>query len=90
MRRTRPNTPNPSARHVVLIDELGGPTIVAALVSASIGLSPELKPQAVSMWRRRGIPYRYRAPLAILAREKCVNVPPGFLGESVPTCVAAD
>lgn len=81
----RPNSPQPSAAQSELIDALGGPTAVAEVVSKRIGLAEEesLCSQAVSMWRKRGIPYRYRAPLAIEARERSIDVPAGFLGESV-------
>ena len=79
----RPYSPQPSAAQSELIDALGGPKAVAEMVSRRIGLpeEDELCPQAASMWKRRGIPFRYRAPLAVEARERGIGVPPGFLGE---------
>lgn len=62
-----------------LIVALGGAKKVSELIHDRLG--KPLRPQAVSQWRRRGIPYRYRATLAIEARERGIGVPPGFLGE---------
>jgi hypothetical protein len=44
-----------------VIDDLGGPTAVAALC--------RIKPQAVSQWRRTGIPPARRDYLALLKPE---------------------
>lgn len=80
----RPHAPQPSEAQAELIDALGGPTAVAKMVSHRIGMAESpLRPQAASMWKKRGIPYRYRAPLAIEARERGIAVPPGFLGETI-------
>jgi hypothetical protein len=75
----RPASPAPSEELTRLIDELGGPQAVADLVEQRLGI--RLRRQAVSAWRNRGIPYRYRAALAIAARERAVGLPPNFLGE---------
>lgn len=76
---TRPSAPTPSKDHLELINALGGPTVVAEMMKKRLNI--RLKPQAVSNWARRGIPFRYRAPLAIEAREHDVGVPANFLGE---------
>lgn len=73
--------PRPSPEQAELIDNLGGPSIVAECLTKQLRLAPALRPQTVSQWKRRGIPYRYRAALAIEAREGGVCVPVGFLGE---------
>lgn len=78
----RPHSPRPSAEHSALIDALGGPKVVAKAVSRRIGLTDKpLSPQAASMWRRRGIPYRYRLAMVREATERGVAVPAGFLGD---------
>lgn len=77
----RPHAPRPSPEHSALIDALGGPKVVAKAVSQRIGLTKKpLTPQAASMWRRRGIPYRYRLAMVREAAERGVAVPAGFLG----------
>ena len=87
----RPRTPQPSEAQAKLIDELGGPKAVAKIVSRRIGLSGEnaLTPQCVSMWKKRGIGFGYRAVLAIEARERGVGVPAGFLGEGAVSPLGA-
>lgn len=84
MGRKTLSAPAPSPDHIALIDSLGGPTAVAEAVSRRLGIAPPLTPQSVSMWKVRGIPWRYRAMLAIMAREDEVSCPPGFLGEPTP------
>lgn len=75
--------PRPSFEQAELIDNLGGPSIVAECLTNRLRLDPPLRPQTVSQWKTRGIPYRWRAALAIEAREGGVCVPVGFLGEPV-------
>ncbi len=78
----RPHSPVPAKDHAKLIDQLGGPSEVARIVSKHIGREDDpIVPQAACQWKKRGIPFAYRACLAIKAREKGVSVPPGFLGE---------
>lgn len=79
-----PSAPRPSAAQIKLIDDLGGPTAVARLINERLALEAPLRPQAASMWKRRGIPYRYRAALAIEAQARKLRVPHGFLGEAAP------
>ena len=76
----RPHSSRPDEQHKELIDAMGGPTSVAYIISARIGKEPPLKPQTVSMWRLRGIPYRYRGPLAVEARERNIPTPSDFFG----------
>lgn len=78
----RQSAPSPSPEHAKLIEDLGGAAAVARAVVARIG--GKLSPQAVSNWKTRGIPFRYRAPLAIEARERGIGAPANFLGEQAP------
>jgi len=55
-----------------IIDKLGGTTAVAAALGQN--------PNAVSNWRAREIPWRWRPALAKIASEKGVELPPEFLG----------
>ncbi|TFH51588.1 MAG: hypothetical protein E4H01_00335 [Lysobacterales bacterium] len=84
MSKVRPLTDEQIAEHQKFIDDLGGPTTVAALVEHRLDI--ELKRQSVSMWRRRGIPQDYRACLVTWAEELGVNVPNKFIdaGKSPP------
>ncbi len=70
---------SPSAEQQELIRNLGGPAKVARMLSARI--VETVRPTTVANWNARGIPFRYRAPLAIEARERGVSVPDNFLGE---------
>jgi hypothetical protein len=78
----RPSAPEPSNELSELIDELGGPVKVVEILQRRIGA--RITAQAVSNWRRRGIPYRYRAPLALEAAERQIGVPVNFMGEQPP------
>lgn len=69
-----------------LITELGGPAEVARMLNGRLRLDPPIKRQTVSNWKQRGIPYGYRAAMAIHAREMGKGVPPGFLGEPDEEC----
>lgn len=79
----KPYSPRPSEAHVDLIDALGGPKEVIGFINQHLNLPADesMCPQTCSMWKRRGIPFRYRAPLAIMASERGIDVPRGFLGE---------
>lgn len=68
----------PSKEQAKLIDELGGPTAVIKAVNERLGTNHSS--QMVSMWRLRGIPYRYRGILSVLAQEKGVKTPADFFG----------
>jgi hypothetical protein len=57
--------------HSEIIDALGGPSAVGAAVKS--------KPNSVSMWRERGIPWKRRLAVARLAKEKSVPLPADFL-----------
>ena len=76
------SAPDPSEEHIRLIRRIGGPTKVASLVNDRLRLPRPLTPQAVSNWLRRGIPFRYRATLALAASELGFGVPAGFMGEA--------
>lgn len=85
----RPHTPSPSQEQQALIENLKGPTVVADEISKRLVLDPPLTPQAVSMWKKRGIPYCYRGMLCRMAGERGIAVPPDFLvGEAAPAAAA--
>lgn len=75
----RPHSPTPSPSQCALIDALGGPKTIADKVSDTLNITPRLKPQAVSNWRRRGIPYAYRPILQRMARSAAVRLPDDFM-----------
>ena len=56
---------------VSLIDQLGGTGAVAARLRQ--------KDNTVSMWRERGIPWKWRPSIVEFANEKGVPIPPDFL-----------
>lgn len=87
----RPHSPAPSNAQCALLDALGGPKDIAVQVSAILNLVPALKPQAVSNWRRRGIPYAYRPILQRMAKGAGISVPDDFMQpERVPMRIADD
>lgn len=59
--------------HNPLIDALGGTAAVAKITGGAV------TGQAVSLWRRRGIPWRWRARIAEAALYRGVAIPPDFL-----------
>lgn len=67
--------------HAQLIDALGAPPVVAGMVYDETGV--KLTRQAVHMWRRRGVSYKFRSVLARLARTRGVadRIPAGFILE---------
>lgn len=66
------------AEHSRLIEDLGGPTEVAEALHSRLGVT--MHSQAVSNWKRRGIPWRYRGTLVVIANEKGVSAPSDFFG----------
>jgi hypothetical protein len=54
-----------------LIDDLGG----ASAIAEQYGL----KANAVSNWRSRGVPWRYRPMLAERAKQMAITLPDDFL-----------
>ena len=79
MRKVTPAAATPSAKQRKLIDDLGGPVSVAKTIKQRTGQT--LTPQAVSNWRSRGIPFAYRASLALEAAGRDIGVPKNFLNE---------
>lgn len=65
-------------QHATFIDDLGGPTSVAIAINARLRVG--ITSQAVSNWKRRGIPFKYRGTLTVLAQEKEVDTPADFFG----------
>lgn len=57
-----------------LITDLGGPTAIAKELG--------VKPNAVSNWRRRGIPWKVRPALARMAADRAVALPSDFWGQA--------
>jgi hypothetical protein len=55
-----------------LIDDLGG----NAALAKALGLTPN----AISNWRKRGIPWKVRPTVARMAAEKAVELPVNFWG----------
>ena len=70
-------------RHRALIDSLGGPTAVAAIILQL--LEVDMTSQNVSNWRSRGIPSDYRPCLARVAGERDIGVPARFLDSGKPS-----
>lgn len=68
----------PAEDHSQLIADLGGATAVAGAIKSRLGI--RLTSQAVSNWKRRGIPFRYRGALVVLAQEKGAKTPADFFG----------
>jgi hypothetical protein len=54
-----------------IIEALGGNKAVAALLN--------VRAATVSVWRKRGIPWRYRGAVRDLLRRKRIAVPEGFM-----------
>ncbi len=63
--------------HAKLIDDLGGPTAVAALIDH------RRTPQAISQWKLPGreIAFRFRRRLHRIAVRRKLDIPPNFLAE---------
>jgi hypothetical protein len=57
--------------HSKLIKDLGDTGVVAAALGQ--------QDSAVSMWKRRGVPWRWRPALAQMAEAGGVDLPDGFL-----------
>ena len=72
--------PEPSEAHTKLLDDLGGPKAVTDAINAMLALSTPMTGQAVSNWKRRGIPWRFRGPLVVIAQNKDVATPADFFG----------
>ncbi len=57
--------------HKFLIEKLGGTVALALALSVS--------PQNVTNWKRRGIPWKYRNRIAMMAMTQRVKLPDDFL-----------
>ena len=80
MNQPCPHAPKPHEDHNKLIDDLGGPKAVADAINKRLGTNHT--GQAISNWKRRGIPYRYRGTLIVMAQEQDVETPGDFFGIS--------
>ncbi len=78
----RADAPEPCQEHTEFIEKLGGPKKVADAINERLELNPPMTGQAVSNWKRRGIPYRFRGPLVVVAQEQNVAAPKDFFGIS--------
>ena len=70
--------PKPCEAHTQFIEDLGGPKALADEINYR--LRSGLTGQAISNWKRRGIPYRYRGVMIVIANERDVSTPPNFFG----------
>lgn len=77
----RASSPKPSEEQRQLIVDLGGQAAIARLIAAKT--DHVITSQAVDHWKRRGIPYRYRAIFIIEAQKRGLPLPENFLGEEV-------
>ncbi len=59
-----------------LIDRLGGSKAVAEALKQ--------KQSTISMWRVRGVPWRFRPAVVALAKRRGVSVPRNFLDPGCP------
>lgn len=71
-------SPSPSPEQTKFIQELGGPKEVSEWINENY--DTEFTGPTVSMWIARGIPFRWRGPLVVMAQEKGVSAPPNFFG----------
>lgn len=69
----KPFSPKPSRGQIEFIDALGGPKAVSEFIGARLDYA--FTPQTCSMWKKRGIPYRYHALLVAYAKTKGVKIP---------------
>lgn len=66
----------PSPGQVAVIKGLGGPTTVAEICDNLLGY--RYTPQAICMWKKRGIPPAFKAQLAAEARRRGVKIPADY------------
>lgn len=76
-----PGEPHPAYASRV-IDALGGPAKVSRAIERRTGIV--LTQGAIVNWRRRGIPWRWRVPLALEMRQRKIKPPENFLGQYAP------
>lgn len=63
--------------HAEFIDALGGRPEICGQILRKTG--KRIRPEAVSNWKMRGVPWRWRNLLKDMAEERGVDVPPDFL-----------
>lgn len=63
--------------HEDLINRLGGAAKVRRAILAAGG--PDLTPQAISLWKKRGVAHRYRPLINKIAITRGIDPPKGFL-----------
>jgi hypothetical protein len=63
--------------HANLIKDLGDTGVVAA----ELGIGDTV----VSMWKRRGVSWKWRPAVAALAEKRDIPLPAGFLDPASPT-----
>ncbi len=61
--------------HAAQIDKLGGPAKVRSLLAAK---GHAVQRAAIQMWRKKGIPWKFRNVFALLLVESGLAVPGGF------------
>lgn len=73
--------PEVCEEHAKFIEDLGGPKAVADHLTERLNLIRPVTGPAVSNWKVRGIPYRYRGALVVMAQDKeDVSTPKDFFG----------
>jgi len=72
-------TPEDIGAHAKLIDDLGGPSVVRALIVERSGRA--MTRENASAMKRLGIPAKWRGIIADAAREKGCDVPDRFESE---------
>ena len=65
---------SPQEQACYMIERLGGCVKVARQLGAN--------PSSVSNWKRRGVPWKYRAAMARSAVARGFEIPAGFMGEA--------
>lgn len=63
-------------QHADLIEELGGTGQVVSDLEAVTGRT--FSPSAVSNWKCRGVPWRWRSAVKTIAKRKGVTLPEDF------------
>jgi hypothetical protein len=62
--------------HIELIDSLGGPKCPSDSLRRRSRV--HITPQAISLWKRRGVAWKHRQVIAEMARENGLPLPHNF------------
>lgn len=72
------SSPNNPA-HADFVKALGGPTAVAEYLTKQLGRPVSQQTISMSYLHRAGLPWKYRALIAAMAKQHGVDLPAGFL-----------